>query len=353
MFKYTLISLAILVALVSSGFVFKDFSDHRQTGKTGELRTSIQRTHNVAGNLDDTFVQINPPTPPNTDISNVYDPQSSSNQPQQGPKADAGPQVSIATPEPNLPDSSPSSITYPSRKDNSIPNTRLDTAGEKNWAPNFQPQDTTGQPLPTDPSANPKDLEIQDPPKVEDKYAAYDMPSDAAASQSVQRMGEIKDELEIPDTDYVRAVEIFYDQWNPRYQAAVTEHKRFAWRIHRTEELAVEYFQIQKNLTNQMPNQERRLLFMERDRQERIMFREWQLQAYAILGKSNIIMDELRQMNIEITKQTLSANFEALYQDFQQVPHAITSLHEELDLFRLRSQNLTDQFDRSKTPQTH
>ena len=160
-------------------------------------------------------------------------------------------------------------------------------------------------------------------------------------------MNEIKKELEIEATEYVHEVERFYAEWSNRYEKAVQEHKRFSWRVARADEAAEEYFEIQRNLTAMMPNSERMEYFQQKDQEEMELFREWQLQAYDILARSNLIMDELRQMNLEITKQALSANFAALYQDFQEVPLAITSLHQELDLFRLRSEQLQQRFEAS------
>ena len=125
---------------------------------------------------------------------------------------------------------------------------------------------------------------------------------------------------------------------------ALHQHQRFAHRIHQADLASNEYFSIQRQLTESMPNQERREHYRIRDAQEKEQYREWQKHAYEILAQSNIIMDELQQMNLEITKQKLSANFAALYRDFEQVPLAISMLHEELDLFRFRSQQLQLRF---------
>ena len=51
-------------------------------------------------------------------------------------------------------------------------------------------------------------------------------------------------------------------------------------------------------------------------------------------------MVELHDMNIIITKQSLSAHFAALYEDFQTIPPAITLLHQELDRFRQESDRI-------------
>ena len=94
-----------------------------------------------------------------------------------------------------------------------------------------------------------------------------------------------------------------------------------------------------------MTNPERKALFQNRDRQEQELYRQWQLQANSILSQSNSIMAELRQLNLEITKIRLSANFLALHQEFQTIPHAVSQLHNDLALFRARSEQLQQSFN--------
>ena len=55
-------------------------------------------------------------------------------------------------------------------------------------------------------------------------------------------------------------------------------------------------------------------------------------------------MLDLHDMNVIITKQRLSAHFAALYEDFQEIPPAITLLHEELDRFRQESEKIQQTF---------
>ena len=154
----------------------------------------------------------------------------------------------------------------------------------------------------------------------------------------------MREELEIQETEYTRAVEQFYDEWSNRYGLAIDAHKRFRWRVDRVGAIAAEYFEHQTELTSLMPNADRRAVFRIRDQEEKELYRQWQLQANDILSQSNSIMDELRQLNLEITKLRLSANFSALHQEFQTIPYAITQLHDDLELFRSRSELLQQRF---------
>ena len=45
-------------------------------------------------------------------------------------------------------------------------------------------------------------------------------------------------------------------------------------------------------------------------------------------------------MNIELSKQVLSAQFASIYRDFETVPIAITNLHHDLESFRIKSREL-------------
>ena len=52
-------------------------------------------------------------------------------------------------------------------------------------------------------------------------------------------------------------------------------------------------------------------------------------------------------MNIIITKLELSANFAALYQDFQELPASMLSLHSEIGHFQQESRRISQTFGHS------
>ena len=286
MIKLGIVGIAVLVGLLVTGQVGADIYSRVNQDPGEKLKNEVSRTQRTAQNLDDRFIDIKPPVPPNM--------------------------VNLSSPD------TTGSATNPA-----LPNANPPTHLPQSDLPASQVEEPTIDP---------------------DKYGESNSPSDDYARESMERISEIEEELEIQATEYVHEVERFYAEWSERYESAVQEHKRFTWRVARADEVAEEYFEIQRNLTAMMPNIERQAYFQQKDQEERELFREWQLQAYDILARSNLIMDELRQMNLEITKQALSANFAALYQDFHEVPLAITSLHQELDLFRLRSEHLEQRF---------
>ena len=242
------------------------------------LTEEVTRTNRTAGWLDTSFANVLPPSPPAQTVSMT------------------------------LPGGSP---------------------GETNASPGAPSQPGTAD---DEPGASPE--------PTPDRYPEYKSPTDLDAQAASEFTDEMVEELEVQETEYTKAVEEFYDEWSYRYNLAVDSHKRFRWRIDRASVIAGEYFQLQAGLTSQMTNPQRREVFRQRDLQEQELYRQWQLQAHEILQQSNAIMAELRQLNLEITKVRLSANFLALHQEFQTIPHAITQLHNDLALFRARSEQL-------------
>ena len=145
-------------------------------------------------------------------------------------------------------------------------------------------------------------------------------------------------------TEYIQAVEQLQHAWTPRYQRAVQEYKRFAYRIDHADSMAQDYFEIQENLTSNIRNPQDRRRSQHIDAAEREVYLDWRDQAFRTLGQAQAIMSDLHDMNIIITKQSLSAHFAALYEDFHTIPPAITMLHEELARFRQESDRIQQTF---------
>ena len=285
--KYILIGVLILVGGVITAEAYSD-TFGRDTAPSSQLKSEVARTQRTARDLDRTYTDIMPPAPPGL----------------QSPAA--------ANPEPDQPDVEESPPGEPPP-----PGTYTDSE--------IPVEESTPPPAPYETNTN---------------------PADEAALEAVRTSREQRTNLEAQDSEYAAAVETFYNEWTARYQDATAQHRRFRWRLEQADRRAAEYFRTQTDLTSRMPNATRKAHYQAKDQEERQLYTEWQVQAHDILGQSNIIMLELRQLNLEITKQTLSADFATLYQEFHQIPAAISTLHTELDLFRQRSEQLENQFNR-------
>ena len=300
-----LIGIALVVAAVvvfqNVGNVFQDPNERPAIRLTEE----VTRTNRTASRLDSSFANVLPPALPAQNVSMAL------------PASQPGSGISRQV----VPD------------------------GDGNTSPRAPSQPGSGQ----DPQAESSDGQGPDvgagPEPTPDRYPEYNNPTDLAAGEAAASSDELVEEFEVQETEYSRAVEQFYDEWSARYNLALDSHKRFHWRVDRASAIAAEYFQRQAHLTSLMTNPERQEVFRSRDRQEQELYRQWQLQANGILAQSDTIMKELRQFNLEITKVRLSANFMALHQEFQTIPHAVSQLHNDLALFRARSEQLQQSFN--------
>ena len=297
-----------------------------------ELQNEVRRTHNQAQNLDESLGQMIP-VPPDRQAPRAL-------QGRMGGESQAQnqgmPQEGARGAQPDLPTSEMDNGNDNGGTGGSAPNGNTITGGPVNGG-------SGGVPLDGEEAAPATGAERPTPRP--DKYDDFANPADQLANDSRLWMYETCLDLECPEHDqYVAAVSQLHSEWDQRYQEAIHAHKRFAWRINRAKTVAHEYFEVQAKLTESMPNRQRRQHYRQKDQEEREIFRVWQTQADEILAQSNIIMDELRQMNIELNKQVLSAQFASVYRDFEVIPIAITNLHYDLESFRIKSRELEARF---------
>ena len=172
----------------------------------------------------------------------------------------------------------------------------------------------------------------------------YAHPSEHAVRDAMEFLNRLQTEMEPTQTEYIQAVEQLQRAWTPRYKRANDEFKRFARRIDHSDAMAQEYFLVQQNLTVLISSPKDRRRAEVIDGTEREVYLDWRDQAFKTLGQAKLIMLDLHDMNIIITKQSLSAHFAALYEEFQTIPPAITMLHEELARFREESEKIQQTF---------
>ena len=172
----------------------------------------------------------------------------------------------------------------------------------------------------------------------------YEHPSEHAVRDAMEFLNRLQTEMEPTQTEYIQAVEQLQRAWTPRYKRANDEFKRFARRIDHSDAMAQEYFLVQQNLTVLISSPKDRRRAEAIDGTEREVYLDWRDQAFKTLGQAKLIMLDLHDMNIIITKQSLSAHFAALYEEFQTIPPAITMLHEELARFREESEKIQQTF---------
>lgn len=196
----------------------------------------------------------------------------------------------------------------------------------------------------TDEQGNPATPEPQQAP-LDPKYQEYASDSEHAISDAMTFLNQLRHESgPVTRTQYVNAVTQLKSAWQPRYDKAAADYKVFAYRINHAEKMAQQYFEIQADLTSHIANPEHRRQSEEQDQRELAVFRQWRDQAHETLSQARAIKQDLDDMNIVIAKLELSANFSALYQDFQQLPASMVSLHSEIGQFRRESQRISQTF---------
>ena len=284
------------IALPTAAHMFKGGPN-----EATRLVDATSRTNSKANSLNDSFTDVIPPAP----RSNVSFPT--------GPGNAA---INLIRPNPNG-----------SRGQTQVAGNSL-TGGSPNTADPGNP----GNPNQPVPEATPN------------KYADYEHPSEHAVRDAMEFLHKLQTEMEPSPTEYIQAVETLQRAWSPRYNRAVEEYKRFAWRIDHADAMAKDYFQVQENLTDHITKSEDRLRAQQIDVNEREVYLDWRDQAFKTLGQARLIMIDLHDMNIIITKQSLSAHFAALYEEFHAIPPAITLLHQELEKFRAESDRIQATF---------
>ena len=144
--------------------------------------------------------------------------------------------------------------------------------------------------------------------------------------------------------EHVAAIQDLQHAWDPRYRRAKEEHRRLSYRIDHADREARRYFDTQRELTQQINNADDRLRAEQGDAQEWELYRQWREQAGRTMAQADQIMVDLEDMDIRITKQLLSANFATVYRDFQQMPAAISALHQDLERFHAKSREINATF---------
>ena len=168
--------------------------------------------------------------------------------------------------------------------------------------------------------------------------------SDSDASNAERFFARLSAEFGTPETDYAAASARLKSEWDPRYTAAVAEHEKFVYRIQKVKEAGSEYFALQDALSKEISNPELRAEQIRRDAAEAELFREWNRQADARLVDIQKIMSDLKDMDIIIEKQNLSAHFTAIYDGFDELPASVTQLHLDLDRFHQQSELIAQTF---------
>ena len=169
-------------------------------------------------------------------------------------------------------------------------------------------------------------------------------PAEHAVKEAMEFLNQAQEELEPGSTEYLRAVSQLKAVWDPRYQRATEEFRRFKYRVEHAGDMSSNYLETQERLTSNISNPEVRGRMEQVDALERELLFEWMGQANAVLNQAEAIKRNLDDMNIRITKLELSATFASVYEGFHSMPVALTALNDELFLFEQETDRIYEVF---------
>lgn len=129
-------------------------------------------------------------------------------------------------------------------------------------------------------------------------------------------------------------------QWRPRYESAKLAHAKFDASIANAKGRAAGYFAQQRALTGSMQSPENRARAEKEDEAETLLYRQWAAQADAALRKAAEIMIQLDDMDANLKKMELRADFVFDTSAFVEVPQAIGELNQQLADFQVSSENI-------------
>lgn len=129
-------------------------------------------------------------------------------------------------------------------------------------------------------------------------------------------------------------------QWRPRYEAAKLAQAKFDASIANAKSRASGYFAQQRALTGSMQNPENRARAEREDEAEKLLYRQWEAQADTALRKAAEIIVQLDDMDANLKKMELRADFVFDTSAFVEVPRAIGELNQQLADFQVSSENI-------------
>ena len=138
----------------------------------------------------------------------------------------------------------------------------------------------------------------------------------------------------------IKDLETLMLEWEPRYTAAKTAYAKFHASIANAKSRAADYFAQQSALTDRMRDLDNQAKARLEDEAELALYRQWETQADLALEKANEIGIQLDDMDANLRKMELRADFVFDTSAFLEVPAAIDELNLQLFEFQVASENI-------------
>ena len=138
----------------------------------------------------------------------------------------------------------------------------------------------------------------------------------------------------------ITSISTLLDEWTPRYTRAQSAYAKFDASIIAAEERAGAYFAAQRALTEKYHNPERRAQMAADDKADYALYMEWLQQAHRTREHARQIANRLDDMDTDLRKLELRAEFSFDASSLRAVPAEILELDDELAQFQIASENI-------------
>ncbi len=163
------------------------------------------------------------------------------------------------------------------------------------------------------------------------------------AGQSVVSQGTDSSRINAPVSVGVAEITSLEDllvEWRPRYETAKMAYAKFQASITNAKSRAAEYFAQQQILTEGMRDPNNRAKAQLEDEAEMALYLQWEARADAALKSADKIVIQLDDMDSNLQKMELRADFVFDASAFNEVPGAIHELNQQLFDFQVASENI-------------
>ena len=163
------------------------------------------------------------------------------------------------------------------------------------------------------------------------------------AGHSVVAQGPAPSRINVPAPLGVAEISNLDDlliEWRPRYETAKMAYTKFDASITNAKNRAAEYFAQQQALTEGMRDPNNRAKAQLEDEAEMALYLQWEARADSALKSADKIVIQLDDMDSNLRKMELRADFVFDAEMFDAVPGAIEELNQQLFDFQVASENI-------------
>ena len=161
-----------------------------------------------------------------------------------------------------------------------------------------------------------------------------------AGESSAGNKSETESQPESTEIGKITNIDTLLAHWEPRYDHAKLAYVKFEAAIDNAKASAAGYFAAQQALTERISDPGLKAQARADDEHDHALYKRWEVQADTALAMARAIGSQLDDMDANLRKLELRADFVFDTGSFQEVPAAISELNAELSEFRAASETI-------------